>query len=336
MSRIINPYPALGGGYTTIIRRPGNTETGIRVLCEPFGVFKVLTFPFSAIAQVVGLDELQAAGSYMLCERQAPKTYVGESGNLAKRLPDHITDPNKQFATEIFVVTSKDERFKKKHAVFGQRFLFDAAKAAGLVTLVNDIKPQWFALDPEEIDYVVRGFMDIQRPLFDSGCRVLHDRDPMLPPVAKPHRTEGAGSEVLAGRPLDDSGEIFVGPATVPLGAEQAELKYSDIWARGYLLNPRDPSDTRFVVAPGSEIRTATNGGVINGIVTKRNTLEEDGFLMPIPGVSDRKRLVRPIVLCSKDNAAKVCAGAMIDANSWRLANNEPTAIDLERRGDRS
>ena len=97
-----------------------------------------------------------------------------------------------------------------------------------------------------------------------------------------------------------------------------------DIWARGYSYRGR------FIVAAGSEVRTATNTGVIPGIVKKRNTLEARGLLVPIAGVSDRKRLVAPIILCSKDNAAKVCSGAMIDSNSWRaLANNQPMLIDL-------
>jgi hypothetical protein len=329
VSRIINPYPALGGGYTTIIRRPGDTATGIRVLSEPFSVFQVLTFPFSAIAEVARRDELKAAGSYALCGGQPPRVYFGESGNLANRLPDHLTDPTKQFATELFIVTCKDERFKKRHAVFGQRFLFDAAKTAGLVTLANDVKPQWFDIEPDEIDYLVRGFMDIQRPLFDGGCRALHDCDPMLPPVAKPDKAEGAGPGFLAGEPLDDCGEMFVGPNTVPIGVEESELKYFDLWARGYPRDPRSPND-RFIVAAGSEVRTATNDGVIPGIVKKRIILEQDGWLAPIPGLSDRMRLVRAIDLCSKDNAAKVCAGANIGSGAWRaLANNEPVVIDL-------
>jgi hypothetical protein len=156
----------------------------------------------------------------------------------------------------------------------------------------------------------------------------------MLPSV---NRAEAACSEVLPGEPLDDCGEMFAGPTTVPVGVEQSELKYCDLWARGFPLNPQDPDDKRFVVAPGSEIRTATNGGVINGIVTKRNMLEEKGFLMPIPGIADRKRLVRSIVLPSRDNAAKVCAGAMIDRYSWRaLPDSQPVLIELKRWRGRS
>ena len=52
--------------------------------------------------------------------------------------------------------------------------------------------------------------------------------------------------------------------------------------------------------------------------------------LAPIAGVTDRKRILVTIVLCSDANAAEVCSGAHIDSSAWReLARNLPLFIDL-------
>jgi hypothetical protein len=318
MSLVINSCDAISGGYTTITQRPDTGVTGLRVLSEPFSTLVVYTFPFSAIAQATRLDALQQKpGTYLLCSTRVAKAYAGESGNLADRLRAHITAPTKQFATEVFVITSKDDSFKKEHAEFAQRYLYDAAEKAGLVTLVNDVRPHWVDLRPHEVGEFVRKLSDVQRPLFDGGCRALHDCDPTVPcsaaiPNAPEHEED------------DDCDEMLIGLTTVPLGVEESELKYFDLWARGYSHNGR------FIVAAGSEVFNDTNPRVIPGIVKKRNTLQARGLLAPIVGVSDRMRLMGPVDLCSRDNAAKFCSGAMIDSNSWRpLARNTATVIDL-------
>jgi len=122
-----------------------------------------------------------------------------------------------------------------------------------------------------------------------------------------------------------DCDEMFIGPTTVPLGVQESELKYSDLWVRGYWFNK-----DLFVVAAGSEVRTATNANVNPGIIKKRNTLEARAALAPIAGLTDRKRLCVPLFLRSDANAGSVCSGANIDSSAWRpLARNLPLVIEL-------
>jgi hypothetical protein len=324
MSLISNQSNSAGLGYTTITYRSDNIVAGLRVLTQPFSTFVVHAFPFASIAQIVRLDAMRTAGSYLLYNRHLALAYVGESGYVANRLPKHIKDPTKQFATEVFVITSTDHSYNKEHAEFGQKYFYDAAKTAGLVTLTNEARPHT-ALKQCEIGPIVRELSNVFLPLFEGGCRAFHDcvqPKPMIPSVGG---TEAAAAKALEPHEDDDCDEMLIGygSTTVPLGVEEFDLKYLDFWARGYWYKDR------FVVAAGSEVRVDTNK-VIPGIVKKRNALEARGALAAIPGVIDRKRLLVPIMLCSDANAAEVCAGAHIDSSAWRpLARNLPLVIDL-------
>jgi hypothetical protein len=325
MSVVINPRHAAGCGYTTVIYRPDNDIAGLRTLSQPFSKFVVHAFPFASIAEIARLDILKTAGSYLLYNRRLAKAYVGESGNVANRLPDHIRDPEKNYATTVFVITTTDGSHKKEHAEFGQRYYYDAAEAADLVTLTNERRPHSVNLDPEEADPLIRSLSNVFLQLFDAGCRAFHDCVAPKPAIAAAG-TGWAGIEVFAADEDNGRDEMLIGHevTTVPLGVEESELDYQGLWARGYWY-----SKDRFVVAAGSEVRVATNK-VIPGIVKKRNTLEASGVLAPIAGVTDRKRLLVPIMLRSDANAAEVCSGAHIDSSAWRqLARNLPLVIDL-------
>ena len=322
MSSVVNSHDAAVCGQTTVIDRPGNNVAGLRVLTQPFSTFVVHAFPFASIAEIVRLDALQRPGSYLCYDRQSARAYVGESGKVAKRLPDHLKDSRKQYATEVFVVTSTDDCYQKPQAVFSQKYYYDAAEAAGLVTLTNEVRPQSANLQRREVGRLVRELSSLFLPLFDGGCRAFHDFGAPKPAISNVVRLDRPAPERFE-TDEDDCGLILIGPTTVPLGVEECELKYMDLWARGYWY------EGRFIVAAGSEVRNATNV-LIPGIVKKRKSLEARGVLGPIPGVTDRKRLLVPIVLRTDANAAKVCSGAHIDSGSWHpLARNLPLVIDL-------
>ena len=324
MSFVINPCHAADGGNTTVISRPDSDVAGLRVVTRPYKTFVVHTFPFAAIAQIVRLDSLHTAGSYLLYNLRLARGYVGESHNVANRLPDHIDDARKNYATEVFVVTSTAANYQKPQAVFSQKFFYDAAEAAGLVTLSNEVRPHAAKLAQLEIGPLVRELSEVFLQLFDAGCRAFHDCAPPTPAITA-WGTDWADAEVVVAAEDDDLGEMLIGDGatTVPFGVEESELDYQGLWARGYWYKDR------FVVAAGSEVRVDANR-VIPGIVKKRNALEARGALAPIAGVTDRKRLLVPIVLCSDANAAAVCAGAHIGSSAWRpLARNLPLVIDL-------
>src|SRR5690606_28548374 len=81
--------------------------------------------------------------------------------------------------------------------------------------------------------------------LFDAGCRIL---SPAPVPPMTTAKTDAGVSTVKDAPPLvapekaadetgeeeDDGGPMEIGVSTTPIGVEELELAYSDLWARGY------------------------------------------------------------------------------------------------------
>lgn len=304
------------GGHTTIIHRPGDGLIGIREVHEPFSTLQIHAFAFSAIADAARLTSLQTAGCYALANADA--AYIGESANVAARLTDHAKDVKKQVATQVYVISSKDRSVDKKRAEFCQKHLHDAAVAAGLVKLLNEIGPHTVDLPPTEALPLIRALHDVQRPLFDAGCRVFHACEPRRPATAD---ASGARASGTAETDDEDTGAMEIGVSTIPPGVEEYELRYGELWARGYA------HGDRFIVAAGSEVRDFCNGSVTDRIVQRRNALERLEALAKAEGATDRKRLIAAVAFPSAAIAAKTLCGAHVDSTKWRLLGHTPPLV---------
>jgi predicted GIY-YIG superfamily endonuclease len=238
---------------------------------------------------------------YILADHRT--AYIGETGNIGRRLSDHFRDPGKGFAREAYVISGYEGAwFDTTAALYLQYRLTKIAEQAGLVEILKGTNPQVLELPSHR-----RASLDIfvehgERLLFDAGCRVLRSN------FASQRRTV---AELEPTGP-DETGPMQIGViATPPLGSE-LELAFGDLWARGF------PVAEGFVVIAGSEVRNAINPSAPQVVENWRGELANAQALVAIPGLQDRKRLRVAVQFPSAAIAAKVCTGAHVDSSKWQ------------------
>jgi hypothetical protein len=138
---------------------------------------------------------------------------------------------------------------------------------------------------------------------------------PVSAPVAQDHiaapkpTTDNLGDDEEDG---DEDGAMEIGVSTTPIGVEELQLAFADLWARGYA------HQGRFVVAAGSEMRRTPNPSANAPTLARRQHLIDTGAAVPIPGAADRYRLQVAVAFPSLAIAAKVLCGAHVASDKWR------------------
>jgi hypothetical protein len=287
---------------TTILHRPLGGTDGYRVVSDRASRVVVHAFPMADLAGVASAGLLSGGCAYVLTG--AGVAYVGESGRPMRRLAEHATDPSKGFARDAFVVAGCDgAAFDKGLGLDFQFRLTREAIEAGTVTVAkgaNPLRPELTAADRSTHDRI---YADALRLLHDAGCTIFA---PKGPPVAGPDAPDPCAPP--GPEPSDavdaDAGPMAIGVSATAADGESFELRYCNLWARGYR------SNGRFVVEAGSEVRTATNGSVDAVTRKRRDELFRAGVLEGIPGVKDRRRLTVAVAFATESIAAKVTCGA--------------------------
>jgi hypothetical protein len=291
---------------TTIIHRPYGGLVDYRRVTDRASRAIVHAFAMPALPTLTAEGLLAAPGAYILTDGRT--AYIGESGRPSRRLADHAADPAKGFARDVFVVSGCDgSSFDKLLQIDFQFRLTNDAVAAGVVAVskgANPVAPAVSAADRSTHDRI---YADALRLLLDAGCGIFQ------PVQAGPLAAQDAADP---DEPFDaaDSGPMAIGVSTSPIGAQEYELRYLDLWARGYW------AGERFIVAAGSEVRTQTNGSVNAITRTRREELFDSGVLAAIPGVDSRRRLVVAVAFPSTSIAAKIVCGAHT-AGRWVALN---------------
>jgi hypothetical protein len=313
MPAINKPAP-FAGSCTSIIHRAFGGIVGLREISDDLPRLSVYTFPFAMIEQAASAKSLLVPACYILSDGRT--IYIGESGNVGRRLLEHAADPAKDFADEVFIVSAfDDQQFDKTAAIYFQHRLTGAAEALGVVRVMKGTSPQAIVLPHSRVTALNRAIDDAQRLLFDAGCRAFHSNGPgraAVPPPSAPSRSSPLLSLVADEEDERDDGLMEIGVSTTPIDVEEFELIYGNVWARGY------QHGENFVVAAGSEIRRTINDSVNPIIRTRRKELEDTGVLMPIPGVEDRRRLTVAVAFPSISIAAKVVCGAHVNRSKWQ------------------
>lgn len=290
---------------TSIVHRPFGLVTGYRRVTDRASRVAVQAFPLTMLQQISAAGLLGTPGAYIIADDRA--AYVGESVRPSRRLAEHATDPQKQgFARDVFVVAgSEGSPFDKALAMDMQFRITNRAVDADMISVTKGMNPAEVDLADADRSTNDRIFVDSLRLLHDAGCRFLHPADPSEVPFrTEPTPAEEASDSV-------DAGPMTIGVTTTPLGAEEFELTYDDVWARGYW------AGGHYVVAAGSEVRTTTNGSVNAVTRGRRDDLFRAGVLAAIPGVDARRRLVTAVAFPSAAIAAKVVCGAHT-AGRWQ------------------
>jgi hypothetical protein len=300
---IANDLNASDRTSTTILYRPFGGVAGYRKLTDRASRVCVHTFPIAMVQPVVAAGHLLTPGAYALAGKAIG--YFGESSKPGRRIAEHAADPLKAFARDVFVVTGCDGcAFDKALVVDLQYRLTNLAVDAGVVSVMKGINPQNLDLPDAERSTHDRIFGDAVRLLFDAGCRIFHPNGDL----AECKVPEAPSADEVTD--IADTGPMEIGVTTTPLGAEEFELVYGDVWSRGYW------SGSHFIVAAGSEVRTQTNGSVNAITRSRRDELFNAGVLSSIPGIDDRRRLVAAVAFPSMSIAAKVVCGAHT-TNRW-------------------
>ncbi|AND92928.1 GIY-YIG nuclease family protein [Bradyrhizobium diazoefficiens] len=283
---------------TSLVHRPYGGICGYRLVSDRATRVVVHAFPMSDLSRVASAGLLGTPSAYVMSD--GATAYFGESRKPSRRLSEHATDPAKAFARDVFVVGGcAGAAFDKLLIVDLQYRLTRLALEVGAVEVWKGANPPSPDLTDAERVTHDRIVSDALRLLRDAGCRIF---DPAERLKAAPPRPEEVSPEESAD--AADSGPMAIGVATTPAGSAEFELRYGGLWARGYR------AGDKFVVASGSEVRTATNGSVCALTRSRRDQLFTAGVLSPIPGVQDRRRLAVAIEFASASIAAKVLAGA--------------------------
>lgn len=293
---------------TTFVHRPGGQVSGAREVFDEASRIAVTAFPTSMIKDMVA-SRAAVAACYLLAGSR--RGYIGETGNIGRRLSDHYADPSKSFADEVFVITGGgNAAFDKTAAVYLQHRLTCAAEEAGLIEILKGTSARILDLPAWRRAPLDRIVDDTMRLLYDAGCRFFdgHVHQPLTADAARLDKTEE--SEETASE-ADDGSPMEIGIVATPAGTPEFSLSYGDLWARGY-----DHSGG-FVVTAGSEVRSLVNPSV-NPILHKRRAeLTGASALAEIPGVTDRKRLITAVWFPSRAIAAKVVSGAHVSGHKW-------------------
>lgn len=286
---------------TTILHRPFGGLDGYRVVSDRASRVVVHAFPLADLAAVAAAGLLAGGCTYVLAG--GGMAYIGESGRPMRRLAEHATDSAKAFATDAFVIGGCDgAAFDKSIGLDFQFRLTKQAVEAGSVAVMkgaNPLRPDLPAADRSTHDRI---YADAMRLLHDAGCDIF---GPIRSPAGGPGAPVPPSPPDAAAADAADSGPMAIGVSAMPVDGESFELRYCNLWARGFR------SGGRFVVGAGSEIRTNTNGSVDKITRKRREELfRATGAIATIAGLSDRRRLMVDVGFATESIAAKVTCGA--------------------------
>jgi hypothetical protein len=289
----------------------GSGIAGIREVFDEASRIAVTAFPMTMVKNIV-IAKASVAACYLLADHE--RVYIGETGNVGRRLSEHATDPSKSFAREAYVISGGgNAAFDKTAALYLQHRLTCAAEAAGLVQVQRGSSATLLDLPAWRCAPLDRIVQDGKRVLYDAGCRAFDSSCASQHPTHKalPNSLGMTEADAEERPEADDSGQMEIGVAATPHDAMEFQFSYGDVWGRGYAANDG------FVVMAGSEVRTLINASVNPILHTRRAALDEAAVLADIPGILDRKRLLVSVWFPSMAIAAKVLAGAHVASTKW-------------------
>ncbi len=166
---------------TIQIYLPGGDPRGIRIAEVTTRIVQVLEVPRSLLADFLKMPESRQVSVYFLVsdavEEAQPKVYVGQTGNLPVRLPEH--NAKKDFWQRALVLVSRTHSLTQTHALYLEWYCLQAVREAGRYADDNGnkgSKPHTPA--PMEADCL---------EIFDTGRTLLATLGyPLFEPVAAP------------------------------------------------------------------------------------------------------------------------------------------------------
>jgi predicted GIY-YIG superfamily endonuclease len=119
---------------------PGGDPQGIRIAEITTRIVQVIEIPRSLIGEFLKMPESEQVGIYYLIggsEGDNPKVYIGQTGELRKRLNQHNKDPNKDFWERALVLISRTNSLTTTHTLFLEWHSLQTVKQADRYTDEN-------------------------------------------------------------------------------------------------------------------------------------------------------------------------------------------------------
>jgi hypothetical protein len=118
---------------------PSGDPRGMRIAEITTRIVRVIEVPRSQLADFLKMPEAQQVGVYFLMgelsEAGLPRTYIGQSGSVGKRLEQH--HQNKDFWNRAFVLISLTNSLTQTHGLFLEWLAIAEATKAGRYGLEN-------------------------------------------------------------------------------------------------------------------------------------------------------------------------------------------------------
>ncbi len=112
---------------------PTGDPSGIRIAEITTRIVQVIDVPRSRVANFLELPESEHVALYFLCgstDADELEVYVGQTGDLRKRLKKHQTDPKREFWDRALIVISKTKSLTQTHALFLEWFCIQGIRKA--------------------------------------------------------------------------------------------------------------------------------------------------------------------------------------------------------------
>jgi predicted GIY-YIG superfamily endonuclease len=128
---------------TIQIYLPAGDPRGMRVAEITTRIVRVVEVPRSQLGEFLKMPEALQVGVYFLIgelsDTGLPRVYIGQSGNVGKRLVQHNqnNDKGKDFWNRALVVVSLTNSMTQTHALFLEWFAIEQAKQAGRYSMEN-------------------------------------------------------------------------------------------------------------------------------------------------------------------------------------------------------
>lgn len=126
-------------GKTIRLYLPSGSTDGLKTLEISNRTIKASVFPRPLLKDFLKREDANRPGVYMLygnsSKDEIPMLYIGEGDPVSDRLKEHGI--NKEFWTEAYVFTSKDDYLTKTQIKFLESMLIQSAREANRVTLDN-------------------------------------------------------------------------------------------------------------------------------------------------------------------------------------------------------
>ncbi|MEU1916892.1 GIY-YIG nuclease family protein [Streptomyces massasporeus] len=273
------------------------------------------------LARIRERREVQKTGVYILLgedeETGKTKAYIGQSDHVAKRLNTH--DQNKDFWSEVVVITSKDSNLTSAHVRWLESKLIGMAKAIGRVPLENGNEPTGGADLPEadasDMEEFVRQ-LEILLPVL--GVDVLRGR------ATRPAAGAPVATQTVPAAPG--------GPLPVAESEPEPEAEASPVFR--LMLMPGAQAqviDGEFTVLAGSGVAAempdrfdykASSAKQYKVRQAQHRDLVADGSIAV--GPDGTARLTRDVVFSSPSAAGAVIAGrvSMNGRTNWITQDN--------------